>query len=203
MRAAQHYLPPEEMHLPFHIESPRLVLRPFRDSDLEPFLAYRNDPDVARYQSWDVPYAREKGVDFIEAMKTASPISPAEWYQVAVELKSTRELIGDVAFCTREFDEAQAFVGYSFARPHWHHGYAYEALRSLLKYLFEDRNLHRVIAECDVENSASWALLEKMGFRREAHLRESIFFKGAYGSEYHYAMLRREWAQHEKREQVD
>jgi len=203
MRATQHYLLSSDELVPFHIESPRLVLRSFRDSDLEPFLAYRNDPEVAKYQSWEVPYSREQGIDFIGVMKTASPLSQAEWYQVAVELKSTRELIGDVAFCTREFDEAQAFVGYSFARSHWHHGYANEALRSLLKYLFEDRNLHRIIAECDVENSASWRLLDKLGFRREAHLRESIFFKGAYGSEYHYAMLGREWAQHEKLEQAD
>jgi RimJ/RimL family protein N-acetyltransferase len=44
-----------------------------------------------------------------------------------------------------------------------------------------------------VENVASWRLLEKLGFRREAHLIENIFFKGAYGSEYHYALLEREW----------
>jgi RimJ/RimL family protein N-acetyltransferase len=50
-----------------------------------------------------------------------------------------------------------------------------------------------VIAECDVDNIASWSLLDKLGFRREAHLVENIFFKGKYGSEYHYALLRREW----------
>ena len=175
------------------LESSRLILRSFQDSDLEAFLAYRNDPEVAQYQSWDVPYPREKGQQFIELMKMSNPNSQGEWYQVVVQLKSTGELIGDVAFCTMVYDEKQALMGYSLARSHWHNGYAFEAAGRLLEYLFAERGLHRVIAECDVDNIASWTLLEKLGFRREAHLIENIFFKGKYGSEYHYALLGREW----------
>ena len=176
-----------------HLESPRLILRSFQDSDLESFLAYRNDPEVAKYQSWNVPYPRENGIQFVDLMKMISPTSQGEWYQVAVELKSTGEMIGDVAFCTLLYDQQQALVGYSLARPFWHQGFAFEAVGCLLKYLFEERGLHRVIAECDVENIASWKLLEKLGFRREAHLVENVYFKGKYGSEYHYALLAREW----------
>ena len=109
----------------FHLESERLILRPFRDSDLETFLAYRNDSEVARYQSWDVPYPREIGIQFIEEMKIAKPESLGEWFQAAVELKSTQEMIGDVAFCTTIYDERQAFVGYSMAHSYWHQGYAF------------------------------------------------------------------------------
>jgi RimJ/RimL family protein N-acetyltransferase len=176
-----------------YLESPRLNLRAFQDSDLEIFLAYRNDPEVARYQSWNVPYPLEKGMQFIDLMKMSSPNNQGEWYQVAVELKSTHVVIGDVAFCTMVYDEKQALIGYSLARPYWHQGYAFEAVGRLLKYLFEDRGLHRVIAECDVDNVASWKLLERLGFRREAHLVENVYFKGNYGSEYHYALLAREW----------
>ena len=179
--------------MPLRLESPRLILRSFQDSDLESFLAYRNDPEVAKYQSWNVPYPRENGIQFVDIMKMISPTSQGEWYQVAVELKSTGEMIGDVAFCTMLYDQQQALVGYSLARPFWHQGFAFEAVGCLLKYLFEERGLHRVIAECDVENVASWKLLEKLGFRREAHLVENVYFKGKYGSEYHYALLAREW----------
>jgi RimJ/RimL family protein N-acetyltransferase len=163
------------------------------DRLLDTFLAYRNDSEVAQYQGWDVPYPREKGSQFIDLMRVAGPTSQGEWYQVAVELKSTAELIGDVAFCTMVYDEMQALMGYSLARQYWHHGYAFEAVERMLHYLFDERCLHRVIAECDVDNVASWKLLEKLGFRREAHLVENIFFKGKYGSEYHYALLGREW----------
>ena len=182
-----------KLNTSFYLETPRLILRSFQDSDLETFLAYRNDPQVAQYQSWDVPYPRDNAIQFVEWMKAANPESLGEWFQAALELKSTGEMIGDVAFCTTVYDDRQAFVGYSMARPYWHQGYAFEAAERLLTYLFDERDLHRVIAECDVDNTASWKLLEKLGFRREAHLFENIFFKGKYGSEYHYAMLAREW----------
>jgi RimJ/RimL family protein N-acetyltransferase len=67
-------------------------------------------------------------------------------------------------------------------------------VRCLLEYLFGELHLHRVIATCDVENIASFRLLERIGMRREAHLVENIWFKGAWGSEYSYALLYREWS---------
>lgn len=176
----------------FHLETERLVLRQFRESDLETFLSYRNDPEVAKYQGWNVPYPREKGIEFVQKMAVAVP-GQSKWLQIAVELKSTHEMIGDVAFSIKREDERQAMIGYSLARPYWGNGYAYEAISCLLAYLFDQLDLHRVIAECDEENVPSWRLLEKLGLRREAHLIENLFFKGAYCNEFHYAMLGREW----------
>lgn len=177
----------------FSLESERLLIRQFRDSDLEPFLAYRNDPEVARFQGWNVPYPRERGSAFVDFMATAFPAVQGEWFQIALELTATHEMIGDVGFAIRKEDGRQATIGYSLARAYWGNGYAYEAVSRLLDYLFGELNLHRVIAECDVENTGSWKLLEKLEFRRESHLLENNFFKGSYGSEYHYAMLGREW----------
>ena len=79
------------------LETSRLLLRQFKDSDLEAFLAYRNDPEVAKYQGWDVPYPRHAAVEFVHEMARAIP-APGKWIQTAIELKSTREMIGDVAF---------------------------------------------------------------------------------------------------------
>lgn len=173
-------------------ETDRLVLRSFQDSDLESFLAYRNDPQVARYQSWNIPYPREKAIHFIQEIQAVDGMS-GQWLQIAIELKSTHQMIGDVGFSIRLEDNRQAVIGYSLARPYWGHGFAFEAVSRLLAFLLGELDLHRVVAECDVENILSWKLLEKLGFRREAHLVENIFFKGAYGSEYHYGMLQREW----------
>ena len=185
----------------FHLETQRLSLRQFKDSDLESFFAYRNDPEVAKYQGWSVPYPRKKAMLFIKTMVVAEA-SQNQWLQIAVELKSSCEMIGDVAFFIKKDDERQALLGYSLARPHWGNGYAFEAVSRLLEYLFAELNLHRVIAECDVENIASWKLLDRLGFRREAHLVENLFYKGTYVSEYNYAMLAREWtARHSSRNQ--
>ena len=71
----------------------------------------------------------------------------------------------------------QAYLGYTLARSAWGQGYASEAARKLLDYLFRVLDLHRVIADCDVDNAASIRLLERLGFRREAHYLESFWFE--------------------------
>jgi RimJ/RimL family protein N-acetyltransferase len=68
----------------------------------------------------------------------------------------------------------------------------------LLEYLFEDMDMHRVSADCDAENIASYRTLEKLGFRREAHFLESFYFNGIFTSEYYYGMLQREWRERVK-----
>jgi RimJ/RimL family protein N-acetyltransferase len=179
--------------MPFPLETERLFLRAFCDSDLEDFLAYRSDPLVARYQGWELPYERETGLAFINEMKNKLPGTPGEWYQAAIELKGSKLLLGDCAFHIMKSDKRQAYIGITLARTSWGKGYGEEACRRLIAHLFSELFLHRVVAECDVENIASYTLLERLGFRREAHLLENIWFKGAWGSEYHYAMLDSEW----------
>ena len=106
------------------LETSRLLLRQFKETDLEAFLAYRNDPEVSKYQGWDVPYPRYEAVEFVQEMAKPSP-APGKWIQTAIELKSTHEMIGDVAFHIKKDDERQAFIGYSLARPFWGCGYAF------------------------------------------------------------------------------
>jgi len=176
------------------LETPRLILRPFQDSDLEPFVAYRSDPEVARYQGWDMPYSVDKAIEFIAEMKLAQPVLQARWYQLAIELKQGAPLIGDCAFHALANDARQAEIGFTLARSYQGQGYATEAVTRLLDYLFRDLGLHRVVASCDIDNLASARLLERVGMRGEAHFVENIWFKGAWGSEYLYALLQREWA---------
>lgn len=176
----------------FNLETDRLCIRHFQDSDLEPFFAYRNDPDVARYQGWDAPYSREKAVEFMAEMKHKDPYVKGEWFQTALEETATGEMVGDIAYYLKK-DDPQAYIGCTIARAHWRKGYGREAIQRLLAYLFDELNLHRVIAITDTENIPSFSMLDHMGFRREGHFVENLMFKGHWASEYHYAMLKREW----------
>ena len=176
----------------FNLETNRLRIRHFQDSDLESFLAYRNDPEVARYQGWDVPYPREKALEFVQEMKAKDPGVQGEWFQAAIEENATGEIVGDLAYFLKK-DDPQAYIGFTIARLHWRKGYGIEAIRRLLAYLFDELDLHRVIAITDVDNIASFSLLERLGFRREGHFVENLMFKGRWGSEDYYAVLKREW----------
>jgi RimJ/RimL family protein N-acetyltransferase len=175
------------------LETTRLILRRFTDADLEPFLAYRSDPEIARYQGWSEPYTPQMAREFVEEMKNRQPCQPGEWFQWAIELRATGEMIGDLAFYLLSHDTNQAEIGATLARKYHSLGYAREAVQRLLEYLFNELGLHRVCANCDPENTPAWQLLERLGFRREAHFIENLLFKGRYADEYWYAILRREW----------
>lgn len=175
------------------LHSQRLLIRNFMESDLESFLAYRNIPEVAKYQGWEVPYPRENAIKLIDQMKDMQSPKAGHWLQLAIELKETGEMIGDLGLRVNQEDARQAVIGFTVAPVHWRKGYAVEAITCLLEFVFDDLDLHRVSADCDVENTGSWHTLEKAGFRREAHFVESFPMGGTYGSEYYYGMLQREW----------
>ena len=173
-------------------QTDRLILRSFQMGDLEPFLAYRNDPAVARYQGWSTPYTRGQAINFINSLELSKPGKLGDWYQVALERKEDDQLIGDCAFRVAE-DGYQSELGYTLAVPFHGQGYATEAVKGMLTYLFSDLEMHRVSAYCDVRNTPSFNLLERLNFRLEGHYIENYWDQGQWASEYHYAMLKREW----------
>lgn len=181
------------------LRTPRLLLRPFQKLDLEPFAAYRSDPGVARYQSWSSPYTLDQARAFLKEMEIVQVGAPGRWYQLAVERQCQPGLIGDCAFEVLADDERQAHIGFTFAPAFQKQGYATEAVKCLLDYVFGELHLHRVAATCDVENEASVRLLERLGMRREAELIENVWFKGAWGSEYVYALIDKEWSRSHSR----
>lgn len=185
--------PDQSKSMTFLLGTPRLHLRAFEPGDLAGFAAYRNDETVARYQGWSTPYSLEQAQAFLAGMCQATPGTPGEWYQVAIQRKSDQALLGDCAF-KLSADARQAEIGCTLAQPYWGQGYATEAVRRLLEYLFGDLNLHRVVANCDVENLAAARNLEQLGMRREAHFVENLWFKGRWSSEYWYALLSSEWS---------
>lgn len=172
------------------LESERLILRRFRADDLVPFLAYLNDPLVARYQSWE-SYTEQQARETIEKQKDLSPGEPGQWFIFALELKETRKLIGHVAL--KMLDDQQAEIGFTMGRESQGKGLAFEAATSVLHYAFDSLGLHRVIAIADCENTRSLALLNRLRMRREGHFVENIWFKGKWGDEYLYAVLKKEW----------
>ena len=174
------------------VESERLILRRFRDSDLTPFVAYRNDPEVARYQSWDSFDEREARA-FIQEMASAQPGVPGDWFQFAVESKETGGLVGDCALQVDGQEPYRAELGFTLAREHQGKGYASEAVSCLLDYAFTSLELHRIFAIADCRNEPSWKLLERVGLRLEGHFLESFWFKGEWSDEYLYAVLKDEW----------
>ena len=92
---------------------------------------------------------------------------------IAVELKENHKMIGNVYLGKRDFNSLE--IGYVFNRKYWGNGYAKESCEALVQYSFHN-GTHRIFAECDPDNENSWRLLEAIGFEREAHLKQNVYF---------------------------
>jgi len=169
----------------------RLVLDPLRVDDAETMFKYRSDPDVGRYQGW-TPRTVDEVVAFIRSNATVTPGQRDTWSQLAIRFRGTTTLIGDLGLhFTSNKDEAE--IGVTIAPQHQGRGYATETLRAALDYLFGPMAQHRVFGSVDPRNAASVRLLESIGMRREAHFRQSLWFKGEWVDDVVFAMLRAEW----------
>lgn len=147
------------------IETENLILRNFLEEDFNDLFEYLSDPDVVLYE----PYKAMNKEEVMDNLKWR--ISTDE--MVAVELKETHKMIGNVYLGSRDFEAVE--IGYVFNKNYWGKGYAKEACMSLIKNCFENE-IHRVYAECDPNNPNSWRLLESLGFDREAYLKENVYF---------------------------
>ena len=172
------------------LESPRLRLRRFQDSDLTSFLAYSNDPEVSRYQLWE-SFTQEQAREQIDQQKNLQFGQVGKWFLYAAELKANEQITGHVAL--KLLDQQQAEIGFTFAREYQGQGLAFESSSCVLDYVFKRAGLHRVVAVADCENQKSVTLLGRLGMRREGHFIQNIWFKGKWGDEYLYAILKDEW----------
>ena len=168
----------------------RLVIRRFAVADVAAVAAYRSDPEVARYQSWDAPVPEASARQLVAEFAAAEEGAPG-WFQYAVELRDGGVLAGDVGLCLDE-NRMQAELGFTLARAHQGRGYATEAARCVLDRAF-GAGLRRVSAECDARNTASARLLERLGFRREGHRRRHTWLKGEWTDDLLFGLLAEEW----------
>jgi RimJ/RimL family protein N-acetyltransferase len=172
----------------------RLELRLLEQADVPAFVAYRRDPDVARYQSWDTTYSIADGERLVADQEGVEFGAPGQWLQVAAIDRASGALCGDCAVRVDADPPWTAEVGVTLA-PAWQGtGLATEALGAVVARLFEQHDIHRVYAETDDRNVAVHRLLERLGFRCEARLVEADWFKGEWCTLRTFAMLRREWS---------
>ena len=174
------------------IHTGRLLIRNLKPSDLENFFFYRSNPEVTKYQGFDVMDLKQ-AEKFIESQKDKAFGNPGEWVQYGIENKNSTKLIGDCAIKLDKSDCRIAEIGITISPVEQEKGYAKETLKAILEFLFNIKDFHRVVEIVDAENQASIKLLESCGFKKEGHFIENIFFKGKWGSECQYAMLKKDW----------
>ena len=153
------------MNIP-KIETTRLILRRHEEKDFEDMLEYLSDEEVVAFEPYMPMGADEVRGCLKERMKSDEFL--------AVEEKASGKMIGNLYVGERFCDSVE--IGYVFNRNYWHKGYATEACEEVMNYVFA-QGKHRLEAECDPLNEASWKLLERLGFQREGYLHKNIYFR--------------------------
>jgi len=176
-----------------HLTSQRLLLRPVQASDAPALFAYRSDAETNQYQGW-IPQTLDETTDFIRNRVSPTINQPDTWFQLVIVEQSSNRIIGDVGIHFMDEESRQVEIGCTLRKDCHGNGYATEALKVIITYLFEELTKHRVVTSIDPQNLASIALVERLGFRKEAHFRESICINGQWVDDLVYAVLKREWS---------
>lgn len=174
------------------ITTSRLTIRNLKLTDLNDFQRYRSNPEITKYQNFDV-MSVEQANQFIRTQMNKEFGIPGEWLQLGIENKTTERIVGDCAIKLHEHDVRIAEIGITISHLDQKKGFAKEAMIGILSFLFDVKDIHRVVEIVDAENIASINLLKSIGFRQEGHFIENVFFKGKWGSEYQFALLKSEW----------
>jgi RimJ/RimL family protein N-acetyltransferase len=173
------------------LETPRLVLRPFRHADAADLFAMYSDPEVFRH----IPVGDWKHIDesHQRIARDINMMGEGSYIRLAVERREDARVIGEVLLFNFALESKRAELGYALARSAWGCGYAAEALPPLVRYGFEQVGLNRIEAIIDPRNTASARVLDKLGFSHEGTQRERYIVRGQTSDGGLYALLRRDW----------
>jgi [ribosomal protein S5]-alanine N-acetyltransferase len=173
------------------LQTDRLRLRPFADTDADDLFALHSDHHVLRY--WDSPpwSDRSRVEDFLARSRRIE--EDGRGARLAIERRSDAVFVGWVGVTAFNPEFRSDSLGYVLTEAAWGHGYATEAARALLTWAYDALDLNRVQAEADTRNAASARVLQKLGFVLEGTLREDCVVDGDVSDSWVYGLLEREW----------
>jgi len=169
----------------------RLMLRPLREGDADALYTIFSDPRVMRYWSTTPWEAIEIAHDMIA--RDAEALAAGEHLRLGIERTSDGRLVGTCSIHNLVPTSRRAELGYALAADAWGDAIMNEALTALLDWAFSSLDLNRLEADVDPRNEPSVRCLERLGFRREGHLRERWVVAGEVSDSWLYGLLRREW----------
>ena len=166
----------------------RLLLRPFKASDLPHLQRYAVRPEFIRFLPLPVQTG-ESVAAFLKERLDEQARGGGDGFHFAMVPRDAKRIIGAVRLAVTDPVHRQAEIGYALDSARQGHGYMTEAVKRVLAFGFDQLDLRRISAGSDVDNEPSWRLLERVGMTREARLREETCVRGEWRDSYLYAML--------------
>ena len=180
------------MTLPIRTE--RLIIRRFTLADIDDIIAFTAHPSVAQ-ETTNIPREdRAKMMAYVETQNGYNRFETQACVDLACELKESGAVIGLLSLVSN--GKRQGEIGWGFGIDYRGQGLATEAAHRLITYAFEECGYHRIFAGTIFTNSRSWALMERLGLRKEAHFVKAHVpaeEAGEWIDTVRYAVLAEEW----------
>ena len=170
----------------------RLVLRSIHVDDAEAIFQYRSDSRTNQYQNW-IPKTIKDVHDFIKNQVSPTIDVIDTWHQFVIINKEQGDILGDLGVHFLDSEMEQVELGCTFNKKFQGKGYATEALKEMIHFLFNILHKRRIIVSTDPRNIKAIRLIERLGFRNEAHGKGNIRIHGEWADDLQYAVLKDEW----------
>ncbi len=174
------------------LKTPRLHIRALSEGDVPDLYAIFSHPKVAKFWSAPAMTEQQQARDLYTSVQTH--LQNQTLYQWGIALSETNQVIGTCTLAHLDLQNRRAEIGFALHPDHWRNGFTGEAIAELIRFAFEDLQMHRIEADIDPLNTASIALIERQGFRREGLMRERWIVAGQICDSAMYGILKSDWS---------
>ena len=171
------------------IKGERITLRSVEREDLGRYVAWFNDPEGLHHLSLFLPMNYDDEVAWYEAQR-----QDARTQNFAIVRNREAKHIGSIGLMSINQREQSAELGIAIGdKTQWGQGYGQEAIELLLKFSFEEMNLHRIFLRVNITNTRGIRCYQKCGFVKEGQLREAVYHNGHFEDQLIMSVLRSEY----------
>lgn len=174
------------------LETERVYLRVFIESDWVGVHNYASQEQVSEHQTWE-PNSKEESKEFVNQILDDSQKMPRTRFIFAIVHKEDEAMIGSGEINIRSFNNKTGEISYIFNHDYWGKGIATEVAKIIIEFGFSELNLHRIYATCALKNISSKKVLEKSGMSFEGRMRETLLLKEGWRDSLLYSVLAHEW----------
>ena len=172
---------------PLTLHGQRVSLREFTSNDLDAVAGIVGDDRVTTFLSFD-SRTREQASATLAGMLSSARAEPRTEFYLAIEALNGPPAVGFIRLALSGVRAAK--LGYAVAADHWGRGYATDAVQVMVRYAWDVLDLHRITAAIGPQNTASIAVVKRVGMEYEGRLRDHVFTNGAWRDSLLYSILR-------------
>lgn len=144
------------------LKTKRLLLRKFNMNDLEDFYDYASNDQITKYLTWNPHQSKEESQKILENIFTKYDNKTFRW---AIILKKENKLIGSIDVVNLNIVDELVEIGYALNVNYHNNGFMTEAFKEVINYLFNEVNVKEIRACFQIDNTASFKVMQKCGFK--------------------------------------